>query len=471
MKIRQIPYLVGPLLFLLAQVLPESTFTGSEKMMLGILAWMLTWWITEVVNLAITALLPIVLLPATGILPIDAVTKTYGHPLIYLFFGGFVLALAIEKWNLHRRIALFIISKIGHSPKRILLGFMLATSFLSAWISNTATTVMMLPMVMSVIQLMEKAGFTHKKTNAALLIGIAWAANIGGLSTLIGSPPNLVFSGFMYQEYNLEITFTDWIKVGLPVAIVLFTAAYFILGLLLGKDAIPGKEVEEYFQTEWKNLGKLEGAEKRVAIIFAATALLWIIRPQILKLLPDFIQFTDTSVAILASLVLFVFPSGNESRTLLNWGDTSKLAWGILILFGGGMALASGMNESGLLHHITDAFSGQNHISHMVFILAMAALGVWATEVMSNMALVAAMMPILAAISAATGEPFQFLALPLTLGASCAFMLPMATPPNAIVFGSGELKMTQMVKNGIWMNIAATIIITAVCSFFLNSLT
>lgn len=460
MNIRQIPYILGPALFGLATFLPSSTFSDPEKLMVGVLAWMLTWWITEIVNLAVTALLPILLLPATGVLPLKEVTQSYGHPLIYLFFGGFVLALAIEKWNLHRRIALWIIRSVGASPKRILLGFMLATAFLSAWISNTATTVMMLPMVLSVIQLLQKAGFEDQKTNIALLVGTAWAANIGGMSTLIGTPPNLVFTGFYQEELGVEISFAEWLKVGLPIAITLFITAYFILSLILGKRNKTNQSVKDYFNNEWNKLGPLQGPERRVAIVFASTAALWIFRPNILKLIP-IPEFTDTSVAILSAIALFVIPA-NSDKPLLVWKDTRKLAWGILVLFGGGMALAQGMNASGLLSHVTDLFSDQSDSSMLFWILSMAALGVWATEVMSNMALVAAMMPIVAAISVATGVNFMILALPLTLGASCAFMLPMATPPNAIVFGSGKLKIIDMVKSGIWMNISATLVITAI---------
>lgn len=470
MKAKYLSYILGPSLFFFATQLPNGIFTEPERFMIGILAWMLTWWITEVVDLAVTALLPILLLPATRVMEIGKVTQLYGHPLIFLFFGGFILALAIQKWNLHKRIALGIIRYVGHSPKRVLLGFMLATAFLSAWISNTATTVMMLPMVMSVIQLMKKAGLKHKRLDAALLIGIAWAANIGGLITLIGSPPNLVFSSFLSQNYQIEIAFTDWLYFGLPVASTLFMGAFFILSILIGKNKTSGDSIRVFFREEQKRLGKLKGPEKSVALLFTFTALLWIFRPQLLKILPLGFQFTDTSVAILSAIVLFVFPSGKKKNTLLVWSDTTKLAWGILLLFGGGLALAEGMNQSGLLHHITDFFAGGSKLSLWLFIVCMAAIGIWATEVMSNMALVAAMMPIVAAVSAATQLSFYQLALPLTLGASCAFMLPMATPPNAIVFGSGKLKVSQMVKNGLWMNFFSMIIISSICYFLAGHL-
>lgn len=459
MKRSQSPFLIGPGLFALSFLIPSDIFSLQEKAMVGILLWMLTWWVTEIVNLAVTALLPILLIPMTGILPIGDVTKVYGHPLIYLFFGGFVIALAIEKWNLHRRIALWIIRHVGHSPKRILLGFMLATAFLSAWISNTATTVMMLPMVLSVLQLLKKAGYENRKTNIALLIGVAWAANIGGMSTLIGTPPNLVFTGFYSQEFGVEMSFSEWLKVGLPVAGILFFIAYYLLAFMMRKGGKSDKSVQEFFEAEWKQLGKLEGPELKVAIIFGLTAFMWIFRPQIVSLL-NLQGFSDTSVAIFSSILLFVTPATNGERLLI-WKDTKKLAWGILVLFGGGLALAAGMNESGLLDHITNALANQSDFSILLWIFTMAVLGIWATEVMSNMALVAAMMPIVAAISVGANIEFFTLALPLTLGASCAFMLPMATPPNAIVFSSGQLKIVDMVKNGVVLNAIATVVITA----------
>ncbi|NVK27849.1 MAG: SLC13/DASS family transporter [Flavobacteriia bacterium] len=460
MNIRQIPYFLGPLIFVLALIWPSESLTHSELAVLGILGWMLTWWITEIVNLAVTALLPILLLPLTGILPIADVTALYGHHLIFLFFGGFILALAIEKWKLHRRIALLIIRMVGSSPRRILLGFMIATAFLSAWISNTATTVMMLPMAMSVLQLLKKAGFQERKVSIAILMGVAWSANIGGMTTLIGTPPNLVFTGFYSQNYSTEITFAEWLKIGLPVAISLFIAAYALLSLMVRKIEADVPSIKSYFAKEYEKLGKLEGAEMRVAIVFGLTALLWIIRPQLVDLL-GLVGFTDTSVAILASIALFVIPASRK-EPLLVWKDTKNLAWGILILFGGGLALASGMNESGLLRHITDLFAAQSSLGLLTWIFFMAVLGIWATEIMSNMALVAAMMPIVAAIAGATGESFFLLALPLTLGSSCAFMLPMATPPNAIVFSSGELRIVDMVRRGFFMNLIATLLITLI---------
>lgn len=458
MNIRQIPYIAGPLVFALSCFAPEGTLSSAEWIMIGTLGWMLIWWVTEILNLAVTALLPIVLLPMAGIMDIKTVTSLYGHPYIYLFFGGFVLALAIEKWNLHRRIALYIIRKVGTSPKRILLGFMIATSFLSAWISNTATTVMMLPMVLSVLKLLKQAGLEDKKLNISLLMGVAWAANIGGMSTLIGTPPNAVFTGFYAENFQTTLTFFEWAKVGTPVAAVLFFVAYGILSFMLRKVSADHSGVRSYLEEEWKNLGKMTSAQKKVSIVFASTAVLWIVRAPLSEWL-HLEGMSDTTIAIISAITLFVIPA-DKGNSLLVWKDTRKLAWGILLLFGGGLALAAGMNESGLLNHITNTFNNSDTTALFAWIFAMAVLGIWATEIMSNMALVAAMMPIVAAIASGTGQPFYLLALPLTLGSSCAFMLPMATPPNAIVFSSGHMKIADMVKRGVLMNIAATLVIS-----------
>lgn len=467
MKIRQIPYLLGPLLFLIALLLPFEGYALQEKAMIGTLLWMLTWWITEIVNLAVTALLPMVLLPIMDILPIGEVTAKYGDKLIFLFFGGFVLALAIEKWNLHRRIAILIIRQVGATPRRVLLGFMIATGFISAWISNTATTVMMLPMALSVLQLLKKAGLTSRKLDVAVLLGVAWAANIGGMSTLIGTPPNAVFIGFYGERFNASIGFQEWMQIGLPVSLALFAVAYLILSFMLRKTAADTLSIKNYFNQEYAKLGPLKGSELRVALVFGMTALAWIFRKQMVEL-TGLTGISDTSIAVASALSLFVIP-GKKNKPLLVWKDTRKLAWGILLLFGGGLALAAGMIESGLLDRLATGFQGNLSFTLIGWVFLMAVLGIWATEVMSNMALVTAMMPVVAAIAAAANQDFLLLAIPLTLGSSCAFMLPMATPPNAIVFSSGKLKMVDMVNRGLIMNILATALITLL-SYALASL-
>lgn len=452
--------LLGPLLFLFISVYPANGFSFEEKGMIALLIWMLVWWITEVVDLAVTSLLPMLVIPAMGITSMADLAKSYAHPMVYLFFGGFLLALAIEKYFLHKRIALGILKLTGTSQKKILLGFMISTAFLSMWISNTSTTIMLLPMALSVITLLEEKQVKIKNLSKALIISIAWSANIGGMATLIGTPPNLVFAGFYKTTFDEEITFAQWIVIGLPISILLLTAAYFVLSRKLkGQKNI--QAATDFIDSEYDKLGKLQGGELRVLIIFIFTALLWIIRPYLVKILP-FKEFSDTSVALFSGLLLFVVP-GNEKKPLIHWKDTKSLSWGILLLFGGGLALAQGMEMSGLLNSLAAKFSNLPAISEWAWILIFAAMGVWLTEIMSNLALVTAIMPVIAVITGTMHLNFFDLALPLTLGASCAFMLPMATPPNAIVFGSGRLSVKNMALEGLRMNLFATLIITLIC--------
>ena len=401
-----------------------------------------------------------IVLPLAGVMPLKDVTPNYANPLVYLFFGGFILALAIEKWNLHKRIALHIIRITGTSTMRIFLGFMIATAFLSMWISNTATTVMMLPIALSVVDLID----TQKKTKLAvlLLIGLAWSANIGGMATLIGTPPNLVLAGFMKEELGREIYFSEWIVFGLPLSIVLLGASYLLLGLLMPRSQRQksSAEARELIQSEIDKLGPLSVGEKRVLVIFILTALAWIFRKQLVDL-TGMEELSDTVIALIAGLVLIVTPSdGMNSSRLLLWKDTRRLEWGILILFGGGLALAGAIQQSTWVVRIGDTIGAMELNSLLFLIGIIALLGVFLTEVISNMALVTALLPLVAALAVGSQSDFFDLALPLTLGSSCAFMLPMATPPNAIVFSSGRITVATMARFGFVMNLISVALIT-----------
>ena len=440
-------------------LLPHSIDDLSWSV-LAVACWMLVWWLTETVNLAVTALLPLVLFPLLGVMPIEEVSVNYANPLVYLFFGGFLLALAIEKWHLHKRIALVIINITGTSTVRIFLGFMLATAFMSMWISNTATTVMMLPIALSVIELIEP----KKKSKLAvlLLIGLAWSANIGGIATLIGTPPNLILAGFMKEEMNREIFFSDWLMFGLPISATLFIAAYFLLTRFLPHDERikESPEVKGLISKELLKLGKLKGSEMRVLAVFVLTALSWMARKQVVEL-TGWTAITDTTIALAAGISLFVLPSAEDSKKrILAWKDTQRLGWGILLLFGGGLALAAAIQRSTWVLKIGDLISSM-HIQYiLILILLIALIGVFLTEVISNMALVTALLPLVAAIAFGADADFFNLALPLTIGASCAFMLPMATPPNAIVFSSNKISVAQMARYGFLMNLISVAVVT-----------
>lgn len=451
--------IAGPALFFALLWLPHPEIDAPSWRVLALAIWMLLWWLTEVVHLAVTALLPLVVLPLVGVMPLKEVSPNYANPLVYLFFGGFILALAIEKWNLHRRIALHIIRLTGTSTMRIFLGFMMATAFLSMWISNTATTVMMLPIALSVVDLIDVA----KKTKLAvlMLIGLAWSANIGGMATLIGTPPNLVLAGFMKEELGQEIYFSEWIVFGLPLAIVLLAAAYGILGILMPRTQRQQatKEARAAIDAELKKLGPLQAGEKRVLLIFLVTALAWIFRKQLVAL-TGAEELSDTVIAIIAGIALFVTPAGSGSgKRLLVWKDTRRLEWGILILFGGGLALAAAIQQSSWVTRIGTAIHTLDLANGIMLIAIIAVIGVYLTEVISNMALVTALLPLVAALAAGSNMAFFDLALPLTLGSSCAFMLPMATPPNAIVFSSGRITVATMARVGFVMNLIAVALI------------
>lgn len=465
LKVRTVALLAGPAFFSLLLCFRPASVDLLSWQVLAVAAWMLVWWFSETVNLAVTALLPMILFPLLGVMSLNDVSTNYANPMVYLFFGGFVLALAIEKWQLHRRIALHIIAYFGATSGRLLLGFMAATAFLSMWISNTATAVMMLPIALSVIHIIDPSG--QRKLSTLLLISIAWAANIGGIATLIGTPPNLVFAGFVAENFEEEIHFSQWLLIGLPVAIALLLSAYAILRSYMPRSEAHQStlETQAIIQEEIKQLGPLRGAERRVAIVFVATALAWIFREQLVWL-TGISAISDTIIAMVAAIVLFILPGDTEqNKRLLQWSDTRGLSWGILILFGGGLALAAGIQQSAWVLQLGDII-GANGMQHaFLVVLLLATFGVFLTEFLSNMALVAALLPVIAA--ATTGrQEFIYLALPLTIGASCAFMLPMATPPNAIVFSSERISMMQMARYGFILNLVSVVVVTLAVYFF-----
>ena len=456
---KKIGLLLGPLLFFIIKFLPITLVSEKGDAVIAIAVWMVVWWITETVHIAVTALLPLILFPLLKVMPIADVGANYGSPIIFLFFGGFILALALEKVNLHRRIALTIVKLTGTTPEKVVLGFMLATAFMSMWISNTASTVVMLPIAISVIKLLidDKDGFTKRDKNFALsiMLGIAFAANAGGIATVIGTPPNSVLIGLLENEYNIQISFLTWMSFGFPFSLIMIMAVYFVLvkwmfpckGILFTSSA-------NLIHQELEKLGKISAKEKRVLTIFAITVFLWITRTVINDLLPG-LKLSDTIISLIGAVALFAIPLNiKKGIFVLDWNDTSKLAWGILLLFGGGLALAKGMASSGLVSLITDAIAaGEFNILLTVSLLII--LMLFMTELMSNVALVAVLAPVVAGIAIGLNIPILNLLIPVTMASSCAFMLPMATPPNAIVFASGYVKVNQMVRAGIVLNLIA----------------
>ncbi len=462
---------LGPILFIIVQLLPFDIISNKADTVIASALWMVCWWITEAVSISVTALLPLLLFPIFKVMPIADVGANYGSPIVFLFFGGFVLALALEKVNLHRRIALNIIKKTGTTPNKVILGFMIATGFLSMWISNTACAVFMLPIALSVIHLLidDADGFTKNDQNFAIsvMLGIAFSANAGGIATVIGTPPNSILIGLLENQYNIEISFFKWMLIGLPFSMVLIAIIY----LVLVKWMFPNKGLKfnaskEIIDSEIKKLGKISPKEKRVLTIFALTVFLWIFRSVINSIIPN-LDLSDTMISIFGALALFAVPFNlKKGDFILQWNDTQKLAWGILILFGGGLALANGMSESGIVDIIATSISNSK-VSILVMASLLIVLMLFMTELMSNVALTAVLAPVVAGIAIGLNIPILYLLIPVTIASSCAFMLPMATPPNAIVFASGYIKVSEMARVGIILNLISVILLILMFKFFI----
>ena len=451
---------LGPIVFLLLLLLVPLDY--SQTKVIGVAGWMITWWISQVIPIGATAILPMVLFPALGIESLKSVTANYANPIIYLFFGGFVLGLAIERWNLHQRLALAILKKSGNQPRKIILGSMLATAIMSMWISNTASTMMMLPIGLSITQLLRDQFPSEKDCNQftlCLLLGLAYAANIGGIATLIGTPPNLVLAALAGETLGIEIGFASWILMALPIAALLFFLAHFVNTRLLFRvqsNRLIG--MTDLLDQKIEKLGPQGTGEKRVQLVFLATALLWIFRSPI-SALPGLGFLSDPIIAVASAVSLFIIPSG-ERGPLLVWEDTRTLPWDILLLFGGGLSMASGLASSGLVELLGGVLAESNTLPWFLVIAIIVLASIFFTEGMSNVALVSILVPIAFVVAAPLGgEPLD-LAIPLTMAASCAFMLPIATPPNAIVFSSNCITMQEMMKAGFVMNILVTLIIS-----------
>ncbi|GAA4900301.1 SLC13 family permease [Flaviramulus aquimarinus] len=471
---KRIGLLLGPLLFILIRLFftPEG-LSDEANGILASTAWIAVWWITEAIPIAATALLPIVLFPLSGSLNIGSTTASFGHKFVFLYLGGFIIAIAIEKWNLHKRIALNIINIIGSNVQKIILGFMVATAFLSMWISNTATSVMMLPIGIAIIKQLKDNPKTDEDENLifgkALMLAIAYSASIGGISTLIGTPPNLVLAGILSETYGYEITFSQWFIFGFPISIILLIICWKYLtsfAFSFKQKEFPGGKQE--IKRLLKALGKMTYEEKTVAIVFAATAFCWITRSFLLKKIVP--QIDDTIIAILFALILFLIPSKTKHKKIISWQDTTNLPWGIILLFGGGMALAKGFESSGLASWIGNQMTTLAGVSTIILILLLIAAVNFLTEITSNLATTAMLLPVLAPMALTIDiHPF-ILMVGAAVAASCAFMLPVATPPNAVVFGSGYLRIPDMVRKGIVMNIISIIILTLFVYFVLPEL-
>ena len=417
---------------------------------------MVVFWVFEVVPIYVTALIPLVLCTPLGLLDPSELALAYGNNNVYLFLGGFILALALEKWDVHHQIASRILSIMGSTKSKILIGFGLSSYLLSMWISNTATTLMMLPMALSIIQAQKDVEYSNR-FSLLLMLTVAYAASIGGMATLVGSPPNTQMAGILSSTFGIEISFWDWMRIGLPVSLIVFLGLNLFFQIILGAQR-KEKVLINIHQTEWTT------PQKRVLFIFALVIFLWVAR----GLIVDYtgISFKDSSVAILGGIVLFLIPAKQKSEKLLQWKDTIKIPWGILVLFGGGIALASSLEKSQVLELIFQSASDLSSWDYIYLLLLIISISIFATELMSNLALVSVLVPIIAMLSIGMGQSVLALCLPLTLAASCAFMMPISTPPNAIVFSSGKVSIKQMAAYGFFMNLFSVLIILLFSYFF-----
>ncbi len=474
-KRQRIGLVLGLVLFILMLIAPQPPGMGpTAQRMAAVALLMATWWLSEAIPIPATSLLPIALFPLLGIMHTKKATAPYASHLIFLFMGGFIIALSMQRWNLHRRIAMNIVKAIGFSPSRLIFGFMLATAAISAFVSNTATTVMMMPIGLAIISHVvtegKKEGLDKEIDFSAdkfafglnLMLGIAYAASIGGIATLIGTPPNTVLAAYLTKTYGYEITFAGWMVVGLPLVIVFLPLCWLWLTRIANPmklKKVPGGP--ELINKELRDMGSMGAGERWTAVVFTLTALGWIFRKKLGFLFPDPTLVTDATIAMAGALVLFLIPVDlKRNKFVMNWDWAAKMPWGVLILFGGGLSMAAGFKQTKLADWIGSQVSLLEHAPILVLIIAVTALIMMLTELTSNTATSAMVMPILSAVAIGLGQNPLLLVVPAAIAASCAFMLPVATPPNAIVFGSGYVTIPQMARNGIGLNIMGVILVT-----------
>ena len=468
--------LIIGIVFLMIACLFSSPETLNTKawLTLGVAMLMATWWLTEAIPLPVTGLLPLIFFPILGVSSIKETAQAFSHPIIFLFMGGFIIGLAMQHTGLHKRIAYYIIAKFKNGPKSLIFGFMCATAFLSMWISNSATAIMMLPIALSIITVFKEDKNTAKNNNfdKALVLSIAFSATIGGIATIIGTPPNTVMAAMLSELYNYEINFLDWLKIGLPTSLILLPITWVVLTFVCFPLDSSIMIKNRIINDKIKELGKISQDEIMVGVVFIITASLWISRKWISSALENIIPtgaLNDSTIAISAAIILFIIPSNRPNRDkLINWDVVQSIPWGALILIGGGLSLATVINSSGLAAWIGSLSSNLSGISIILIVLISIASIIILTELTSNTATASTFIPIFGATALGLGQDPLLLIIPATLGASCAFMMPVATPPNTIAYASGHLKISDMIKAGIWLNIISLIVIGIIIALILG---
>jgi sodium-dependent dicarboxylate transporter 2/3/5 len=499
--IRRIGLYAGPILAALCYYwLPPHYSTGpgewvefsqAGRTTLAMMVWMATWWLTEAVDIEVTALLPIVAFPLFGVAPLSKVLPPYAADVIFLFMGGFIIGLAIERWGLDRRIAFSVLRLVGARPGAIVGGFMVVTAFLSMWVSNTATAAMMVPIAISVIDLVlrSRTGAGLKESGGipqdripernfatGLLLCVAYSASIGGIATIIGSPPNGIAVRYILQTFKQEVTFFDWLLIGGPFTLIFLPIAWLMITRVLFRSDI-GEIAggRQHFHEEYRKLGPLTRGEKTVLAVFGLVAFLWIVSPLLKPIAVAGVKplagLSDSVIAMLGAMALFLIPVDRAKGVrAMNWATAVKLPWGVLMLFGGGLTLATAVEANGVSEFIGNASRGMSGLHPLLLLLAITAMTVFLSELTSNTAQVATMVPVLAAMAPVLGMNPYVLIIACTLGASSAYMMPVGTPPNAIVFGTGLVRMPQMMKAGVWLNLAGILVITALAWLFITPL-
>ncbi|MCP3999804.1 MAG: SLC13/DASS family transporter [Gammaproteobacteria bacterium] len=472
--------MAGPLLAIVVfSILPETYLNAlgnpvvlpeNARMVAAIATLMAVWWLTEATSVYVTALLPLALFPLTGIADIKTTATSYGNPIVYLFLGGFILALALERWGLHKRLALNVLAMVGGRPRTIVGVFMAISAILSMWVTNTATTIMLLPVAISVIAMMPGDDLADNSADSpfalCLLLGIAYAASIGGMGTIIGTAPNIFVVSFLSEHLNKDIGFLEWMRFAVPIVIILVPITWVVLTYFIypvDTEEIAG--TTKLLKSKKAKLPPLQKGEVLTLLVFILTALAWVLRPLLNRLEfaghQPLTGLTDAGIAIIAAIILFICPvSLHQRKFLMDWQTAAKLPWGLLILFGGGLALAARLSDSGFSNYLGNLAGGFAGLPEWMVVMLLISVVVFLTELTSNTATTATFVPVILAVAVGLQLPPLMLILPATLAASCAFMLPVATPPNAIIFGSGYLRISQMSRAGFWLNLVAIALIT-----------
>lgn len=488
-KSKLIPLILGPLVALLFYfILPDQyttsagiseTFSHAARACAAIVLWMAIWWFTEAVPIAVTSLLPIVLFPLFGVMGSSDTLKEYANGTIFLFLGGFLIAAGIARWHLDRRIALLTIRIVGTKPQQIILGLLLSTSFISAWVSNTATAAMMVPIALAVLKVVrstrEDLPIDRAEHNfgVCVLLAVAYGASLGGVLTLIGTPPNGIFARFVEQTYNVPVSFIDWMLIALPIVVVMIVATQLLMTKVLFRELVselPGGK--DWVMHEYSKLGPMSRGEKIVLTVFMTAALLWCLGPVIRGIqigdMTPFKPLSDTVIAMGAGIILFIIPVDYKRGVhALDWSSASDtVAWDVLLLFGGGLSMAAAIQKTGLADIIGAQATFLSSLPEVAAISGLTTLTVFASEFTSNTALAATMMPLVAAVANSIGMHPEALLVATTFGASLAFMMPVGTPPNAIIFGTGRIRIAEMIRAGFWLNVCGIVVVTIICSIF-----